>query len=1169
MQVRLLGPIEVAVAGTVVEVASAKQRALLAALALTPGATVSTDRLLGLLWGDDPPESARTTLRSLVYRLRRLLGGDGDEDAPSPLAARGNGYVLDLDPGAVDACKFERLAGTGALADALALWRGPALGGDAGSPSLHAAARHLEERRLATVEKLAEAELAAGRPADAAARLEAHVAEHPLREAAWGQLMLALYRLGRQKDALTAYQRIRTILDDELGIEPNPALRELETAILQQRPSLAGPPAARTLSETVAFLFTDIQASTRRWEGDTDAMAADLARHDELLTAACAEWSGDAFTHTGDGLCMAFATVADAVGAAVAGQRALLAERGWRTGELRVRMAVHAGAAQTRDGNYFGPTLNRTARLMSTAWGGQVVCSATAAQLAVDQLPDGISLRDLGEHRLADLTREERVFQVLHPELPADFPPLRTSGGARRSLPAQLTSFIGRAGELAELVALLDRTRLVTLAGPGGAGKTRLSLAAAERVADAFPDGAWFVDLAPVRDPAMLPQAVAAGVGLDPAALTGTGRPLVEALCDQLARRHALVVLDNCEQVVEAVADLAHHVLTSCPRVKALATTRERLAIAGEHVMRVGPLGLPPPDATREADADSDAVRLFCDRAAASTGSFALTDGNAAAVVRICHRLDGSPLAIELAASRTRLLSAHQIAERLDDRFALLADGPRSADPRHQTLQAAIDWSHDLLPERERIVLRRLAVFPADFGLEAAEAVAGAGDDLDGPKPLEVLGLIGRLTDKSLVVLVAAADEEPVRYRLLESVRQFAAERLAEAGETETVRLRHRDFFCEPGGWIHDPPHTLWLRRAAVEAENLRAAMEFSHERGDGAGVLALFAQQWVYWWLSGHFEFVEWAERAVAVQPPQDVALLVHARLGLAYSEISSQRWASADRYDSLVQEALEVALAGEDHVMAGWARLVAAQRATASGDYARAEALHAEIEDAPAGVRTFGRYEAAVTAMAQADLDRARIAALGSLEIVDERNTYWRCQTLALLALIESAAGNGAAGLAYAKEGVELARRSPGLRVLVMALIRGAESAVVAGHEDQAYGLLDEVYGTLREIGGPAWAAEALELGAVLVVPERHEAAATLLGAAIALRGVLREEEGVLAVLAQRLHRARELARAALGPERAESCERDGATMHLADVLALARAEIGALALRQAAGP
>ncbi len=732
-----------------------------------------------------------------------------------------------------------------------------------------------------------------------------------------------------------------------------------------------------------------------------------------------------------------------------------------------------------------------------------------------------------------------------------------------------LTTFIGRVGELGELVDLLGRARLVTLAGAGGAGKTRLSLAAADRVAAQFADGAWFVDLTPVRDPALVAQAVAAGVGLDLAAVAGTGRPLLDAVCDQLSRRRAIVVLDNCEQVVEAAAHVAHRVLTSCAGITVLATSRETLGVAGESVLRVGPLGLPAADAGTVADvADSDAVRLFSDRARESNGSFALSDANAAAVARICRRLDGSPLALELAASRTRLLSAHQIAERLDDRFALLGDGPRTADPRHQTLQATIDWSHDLLSERERVVLRRLAVFPADFDLAAAEAVTSMADYLDGPKPAEVLALIGRLADKSLVMGVHVEEDLPVRYRLLESVRQYATERLADAGETDVVRRRHRDFFAALGEWVYDGVLVNWLRRAEVETENLRSAMVWSHERGDGEGVLSLVAQQYVYWWFSGQFDAVEWTERAVAVPGPGHLALRVHARLALAYALLASQNPGSMERFDALVAEALALALEGGDEVMLAWTRAIRTQRETATGRFATVDEVHVELATNPGlpmGLRAMVSYEAATASLARADLDRARQWAHAGLELIGGGDSYFEAQTSAVLALIESAAGDAEAGMRHAATAVRAARRSPGTRVRVMALIRAAEAAVMTDLIAETYGPLDEALATLREMGGAAWAAEALELSAIVLAPERPEAAATLLGAAIALRGLLREEEGVLAVLARRLHDCRDQVHAALGPAEAEACERRGATMHLADVLALARGEVAAAGASQ----
>ncbi|HEV3364577.1 MAG TPA: BTAD domain-containing putative transcriptional regulator, partial [Acidimicrobiia bacterium] len=453
---RLLGVFEVAAGGRVLEIGSPKQRRLLALLAVNLNRPVPLDVIVDVLWPDGPPASAHSTLQSLVSRLRMELGAEGTR-----LRLREAGYVLEADPGQVDARRFEDRASQGRDAaargdperaaelfgEALGLWRGPALADLADTDPFRPEAVRLEEARLGVVEDLAEAELALGRPAPALARLEPHVEANPLRERAWGQRMVALYRLGRQADALRAYQGLRRLLGEELGLEPTPALRQLEQQILVQSPELdplpPQAPAAREAAETEAFLFTDIEASTRRWEGDQDAMARDLGRHDLLLSQAVESAGGHVFSHTGDGLCAAFPTASAALSAALAGQQALLAAEWAGTAPLRVRMAVHAGAAERGGGTYLGPTLNRTARLLALASGGQVLCSQAGAELARDRLPRGVTLLDLGEHRLADLSRPERVYQLLHPDLPASFPPLRSPETRRHNLPLSLSSFVG------------------------------------------------------------------------------------------------------------------------------------------------------------------------------------------------------------------------------------------------------------------------------------------------------------------------------------------------------------------------------------------------------------------------------------------------------------------------------------------------------------------------------------------------------------------------------------------------------------------------------------------------------------------------------------------------------------------------------------------------------
>jgi DNA-binding SARP family transcriptional activator len=711
-------------------VGSPKQRALLAMLVVHLNRVVPLDAIIEELWGERLPASASASVQSLVSRLRRSLS-DLWPEAGSRLRGREPGYVLEGDPAQVDANRFEELlargreavergepeAATDALERALALWRGPALADLADRRFARLEASRLEEARLAAVEELAEAELALGHPAQGLARLEPHVAEHPLRERAWGQIMVALYRLGRQADALSAYRRIRKILREELGLEPTPSLRQLEQQILLQRPELEGsrPPepvrpagqAARPSGttrpgDTVVFLFTDIEASSHRWEGDEEAMAEDLARHDEIVLGAVEEAQGRVFANTGDGLCAAFPTASAALTAALGVQRALLEEE-WRSPiPLRVRMAIHAGAAEPRGGNYVGPTLNRTARLLSLGWGGQVLCSQAAADLARDHLPVGVALLDLGDHRLADLSRAERVFQVADPGLPSAFPPLR-SPGRRHTLPAAVTSFVGRAKEIKEVRGLLGESRLVTLTGVGGGGKTRLALEVAAGVQEDFPDGVVLVELGRLPDAALVASMVAGALGVLATGPGGTAEVLVDRLSEYLQPKRTLIVLDNCEHVIEAAAELVHMLLPSCPGVTVLATSREILGLPGEVAWRVPPLSLPAAESTSVEDlSGSDAVALFCERARRAQPGFGPSQANAAAVTQICRRLDGIPLALELAAARIRVLGAQDLARRLDQRFRLLTGGIRTAVPRHQTLTATMDWSYDLLPTASR-----------------------------------------------------------------------------------------------------------------------------------------------------------------------------------------------------------------------------------------------------------------------------------------------------------------------------------------------------------------------------------------------------------------------------------------------------------------------------------
>ncbi len=611
----------------------------------------------------------------------------------------------------------------------------------------------------------------------------------------------------------------------------------------------------------VTFLFTDIEGSTRLWERVPGAMQTALARHDAILRETIESHGGRVFKTVGDAFLTVFGSVADAVGAALDGQRALGAEPWGETGPLRVRMAIHAGPAEEREGDYLGPTLNRLARLVSAGRGTQTLLSEVARDLVRAALPDGASLRDLGSHRLRDLQRPEHIYQLLHADLPADFPPPRTLDALPNNLPVQLTSFIGREREIAEVRRILSRARLVTLTGVGGSGKTRLAQQVAVDLLEEFTDGVWHVELGTISDLGLVPQTVATALGVR----EEPGLPLESTLADYLQNRQALLILDNCEHLVAACARLAEVLLQACPDVKILATSREALGIAGEIAWTVPSLSVADPRGPTDPASlrQYEAVRLFAERAEAVSPAFRLTPQNALAVMQISHRLDGIPLAIELAAARVRVLTVEQIAERLDDRFRLLSGGSRTALPRQQTLLATMDWSYGLLEDKERMLFRRLSVFAGTCTLEASERVC-AGDGLE---PHEVLDLLTRLVDKSLVVVEDR--EGQASYRLLESVRQYSQDKLLASGEVRTLRGRHQEYFlavaeaAEPE--LQGPDQKRWFDRLDAEHDNLRAALEWSIGEGTGDAGLRLAGALWWFWYVRGYLtEGSAWLREAL-----------------------------------------------------------------------------------------------------------------------------------------------------------------------------------------------------------------------------------------------------------------------------------------------------------------
>jgi predicted ATPase/class 3 adenylate cyclase/DNA-binding CsgD family transcriptional regulator len=578
----------------------------------------------------------------------------------------------------------------------------------------------------------------------------------------------------------------------------------------------------------VTLLFTDIEGGVRLWEADREAMAVASARHDRIVRERIEASGGHVFKSVGEAHRAVFADPVAALSSAVAIQRAVGAGPWAPSLPIRVCMALHSGACAQRDGDYVGPVVNRTARLLDIGHGGQVLVTAATYALLADQLPAGIGLRDLGEQRLKDLGRAERVFQVTGSGLAEGFGVLRSldDPALRHNLPSQATSFVGRTAELAELRALVSGgSRLVTIAGPGGIGKSRLALQVAADALDGTGDGVWLAELAPVADPELVTRTAAAALGVGEA----PGRAMLNTLIDALADRDLLLILDNAEQVLGAVAGLADAVIRSCPRVCLLVTSREPLGVSGEHVFRVPGLAVPPADlAAPDRLAAFESVQLFTEHAALHQRGFIVDDASAAAVAAICVRLDGIPLALELAAARLGSLSVSEINARLDQRFRLLTTGNRTALPRHQTLRALIDWSYDLLSSEEQIVFDRLSVFAGDWTLDAAEAVARGGDVADW----QVLDLLATLVGKSLVQ--AEVIRGSTRYRLLETIRHYAAERLAlRAGsDLQDARVAHRDYYVSlvetAAEHVRGPDEHRWFDRIEDEFDNVRAALAFS-----------------------------------------------------------------------------------------------------------------------------------------------------------------------------------------------------------------------------------------------------------------------------------------------------------------------------------------------------
>jgi predicted ATPase/class 3 adenylate cyclase len=890
-------------------------------------------------------------------------------------------------------------------------------------------------------------------------------------------------------------------------------------------------------SGTVTFLFTDIEGSTRLWQADEAAMRSALSRHDQLLRKVIAEHEGTVFSAMGDGMAAAFGSASAAVDAALAAQRSMEAEP-WPTATpLRVRMGLHTGEAEWRDGDYFGTVVNRAARLTAIGHGGQVLCSSTTAELVGDAQ---LSLTDLGEHRLRDLDRPMHVLQVGA----GSFPPLRSLDRLPGNLPEQASSFVGRQSEVAELVAGVGAHRLVTLTGPGGVGKTRLALQVAAELAGAFGDGVWLVELAPVGDPGAVADAVATALGVTPRA----GSSVADSVAAALSGRQMLVVVDNCEHVLEAAAEVVEKLLAATTTVKVLATSREGLRVAGEQVW-------PVPSLDVAAGVGSAAVELFVERARAVVPGFGLGGGDdAAAVLEICQRLDGMALAIELAAARMVSISPQDVRDRLDDRFRLLS-GPRRGLERHQTLRQAVGWSYDLLSQDERQVLQRVSVFAGGFDLAAVVAVVGP----DRGDEYALLDVVDSLVRKSLVVVERAGGH--ARYGLLETIRQFAQEQLSATGTIGEIRDRHARYFAQLAVAYWDmwdgPDQRMALDWVDVELANLRAGFRWAADHDDLATAAAIAAHTTMLALPLERYEPAGWAEEILPAATTDGLAQLprlytaasqcaltgrAEAAVGYAQAAVALGADAPYDPFDTAwtsYQEGLAQGSAGRHHRCVEIFADLAAQLGPAQV-MGRCGLLWA--------LPTIGRAEEA-RAIAADTLTAAR--AHGNPFIVAGAlyGSGWAFAQAdparALRLLRES--------LVYAQE-----HRLPYFEAL--AALHAALLEAAHGDLDQALALFDTAIDSLHRAGNLTSAGAALAYLAVCFDRiDRPDVAATLYGAST--HKAITPYVVDLPALVDHL-------RTALGDAAFDQCAATGAAMDLADAVAYARHHIE-LARRQAANP
>jgi predicted ATPase len=868
-------------------------------------------------------------------------------------------------------------------------------------------------------------------------------------------------------------------------------------------------------SGTVTFLFTDVEGSTRRWDADPDAMRAALAVHDEVLRSAVESHGGRLFKHTGDGICAVFGSARGAIDAAVAAQRLL---------SLPVRMGLATGEVDERDGDYFGPVLNRTARIMAASHGGQVVVEALTAGLV-----DNVALIDLGDHRLRDLSGTVRLFQLQAEGLRADFPPLMTTDSVPGNLPLPVTSFVGRELELRQLIDLVRAHRLVTLTGVGGVGKTRLAMRVAAELSPECPDGVWLVELAPVEDPIAVPDVVATALGIQP------GATIAERVAAALHGRRVLVVLDNCEHVLDAVVNVAETILARTATVRIIATSREALRTRSEHVWVVPSLDI-------QGGVESAAVALFVQRARAVVAGFTLDDErDATAVVEICRRLDGIALAIELAAARMVSMSPAEVLDRLADRFRLLA-GSRRGVERHQTLRHAVEWSFDLLTEDERDMLCGCAVFADGFNVASAAQVCGGSRD-----EYALLDLLDSLVRKSLVTVERVGAFS--RYRMLETIRQYGDDELAERGNE--VRDRHASYFAGEAAarwemW-DGPGQQLALDWVDAEFGNLRAGFRWAAGRGNAAAAAAIAAHAALLALSVQRHEAVGWAEELLPMASAADVATL--PRLYTAASLCSFiGRPADAVGYAHAAMR-LEAG-GGYEPFAPGLSRFFEAVAFRFSGDMPRWMENCRRMAAGEGLERALGQAGVLYGLADVARSDEARAIADETLDAARAYDNPW------ILAFTLDAYGRAfadsepARALTVLRQGLQYAREQR-LAIFEAFFVRDAAAlAAVCGDLGEALDLFCSNIDALQRAGDVAHLASTLGHLAVLLTRIGQQGPATTIYGATAGHATANRVAGLAAVVDD--------LRAVLGPRRFEQCFVAGAAMEMSEAVQYARQQI-----------